>query len=99
MIVVFTDEAERDIERIMDYIAADNPGRALTFARELIDRCELIADMPQSFPLVPRYREMGIRRRPYRGYLIFYTIEEDTIHIIHVLNGAQDYEAILFPEN
>ncbi|WEZ82491.1 type II toxin-antitoxin system RelE/ParE family toxin [Rhizobium sp. 32-5/1] len=99
MIVVFTDEAEQDIGRIVDYIAADNPARAMTFARELIDRCEQIADMPQSFPLVPRYRAMGIRRRPSRGYLIFYMIDERTIHIIHVLNGAQDYEAILFPEN
>jgi len=99
MIVVFTDEAEQDIGRIVEYIAFHNPGRAITFARELIDRCEQIAHMPQSFTLVPRYRERGIRRRPYRGYLIFYRIEEDTIQIIHVLNGAQDYEAILFSEN
>lgn len=99
MIVVFTDEAERDINGIFDYIASENPVRAMTFARELIDRCEQIADMPQSFPLVPRYAAMGVRRRAYRRYLIFYTIDDDYIRIIHVLNGAQDYEAILFPEN
>lgn len=54
MIVVFTDAAEADIERIADYISYDNPGRAVTFVRELIDRCERLAQSPQAFPLVPR---------------------------------------------
>lgn len=35
MIVVITDDAEADLERIGDDIAADNPPRAVTFVREL----------------------------------------------------------------
>ena len=31
----FTPMAEQDLEAIADYIAADNPGRALSFVREL----------------------------------------------------------------
>jgi plasmid stabilization system protein ParE len=23
---------------------------------------------------------------------------EDTVHIVHILHGAQDYEALLFPD-
>lgn len=98
MIVVFTDEAERDIEHIADYIARDNPARAVTFVGELIDRCERLAQSPHAFPLVPRYAHAGVRRRHYRGYLIFYTAGNHRIEILHVLNGVQDYEAILFPE-
>jgi toxin ParE1/3/4 len=48
--------------------------------------------------LVPRHEHAGIRRRPYGDYLIFYRIGTDVIEVVHVLHGAQDYQAILFPE-
>jgi toxin ParE1/3/4 len=67
VIVVYTDEAEADLERIGDFIALDNPSRAITFVREIADRCEKLASMPQAFPLVPRYAHTGVRRRPYMG--------------------------------
>ena len=98
MIVVFTGEARADLEHIGDYIAADNPKRAETFVQELTARCLSLADMPRAYPLVPRYEHTGIRRRRYGDYLIFYHIGPDTVDILHVLNGAQNYEAILFPD-
>lgn len=97
MIVVLTDEAEADLEQIGDYIAADSPRRAVTFVQELVKRCQRLAEMPRAFPLVARYEHSGIRRRPYGEYLIFYRIGAERIDVLHVLNGAQDYEAILFP--
>jgi toxin ParE1/3/4 len=33
----------------------------------------------------------------YRDYLIFYRVHEELIEIIHILQGAQDYETLLFP--
>jgi toxin ParE1/3/4 len=98
MVVIVTGPAEADLEHIADYIAARNPVRALTFVRELRDKCEALADAPRAYPLVPRYEHFGIRRRPYGDYLIFYRIGADTIDIVHILHGAQDYEPILFPE-
>jgi toxin ParE1/3/4 len=64
---------------------------------ELRRRCEALSDMPRCFPLVPRYKHLGIRRRPYGNYLIFYRVLNDTVEILHVLYGARDYEPILFP--
>ncbi|MGE8131712.1 type II toxin-antitoxin system RelE/ParE family toxin [Methylobacterium sp. NPDC080182] len=97
MIVVFTEEAEADLERIGDHIAGDNPDRAVSFVDELVDCCRRLADAPRGYPLVPRYRRSGVRRRPYGRYLVFYRLGADRIEILHVLHGAQDYEAILFP--
>ncbi|MBB2714348.1 type II toxin-antitoxin system RelE/ParE family toxin [Rhizobium sophoriradicis] len=97
MIVFITARAETDLERIADYIAMDNPQRAVSFIHELVDRCERLADTPNGFSLVPRYEHTGIRRRPYGNYLIFYRVGEDRIEILHILNGAQDFESILFP--
>ena len=98
MKVDITSAAEADLEAIADYIARDNPMRALSFVRELYERCLDIAEMPAAWPIVPRYEHHGIRRRVHGRYLIFYRVSADCIIILHVLNGAMDVEAILFPE-
>lgn len=97
MIVHLTAEAEYDLETIGDYIARDNPARALTFLQELRSKCLGLADMPERFPLVPRYEVSGVRRRVHGDYLIFYKVEPEKVVIIHILHGAQNYSAILFP--
>jgi len=74
------------------------PRRAVTIVREIVERCQNLAQMPSAFPLVPRYKHLGIRRRPYGNYLIFYRIGPDRVEILHVLNAAQNFEAILFPD-
>ena len=97
MKVDITSTAEADLESIADYIARDNPVRAVSFVREIYERCLDIAEMPEAWPVVPRYEHHGIRRRVHGRYLIFYRVGKDRITILHVLNGAMDVEAILFP--
>ncbi|MDT0510162.1 type II toxin-antitoxin system RelE/ParE family toxin [Novosphingobium sp. MMS21-SN21R] len=98
MIVHISQEAECDLEAIGDYIARDNPGRAISFLRELREQCLGLAEMPQRFPLVHRYEAEGVRQRGHGNYLIFYRVEVEKIVIIHILHGAQDYRAILFSD-
>jgi toxin ParE1/3/4 len=83
MSVVITDEASADLIVIGNFIRPHNPVRAATFVDELLDSC---------------YAHLGIRRRVHRGYLIFYRINKELITIIHILNGAQDYETLLLVE-
>ncbi|WP_324251760.1 type II toxin-antitoxin system RelE/ParE family toxin [Paraburkholderia gardini] len=56
MIIVLTREAEHDLEQIGDYIALDNPHRALSFVRE---RCVGLAKLPFAFPLILRHEHLG----------------------------------------
>ena len=95
MIVHLTAEAEHDLEVIGDFIARDNPARALSFVQELRAKCPGLGEMPECFPLVPRYEAAGLRRRAHGNYLIFYRVEADRVVVIQVLNGAQDYASIL----
>jgi plasmid stabilization system protein ParE len=97
MIVRLTAEAERDLEAIGDYIASDSPAAAILFIRELREKCLGLADFPARFPLVPRYEASDVRRRVHGNYLIFYRVGEDAVTVLHILNGAADYEALLFP--
>jgi len=96
--VRFSDAALNDLRRIGDYIAQDTPLRARDFVRALRERATQIADNPLAFPLVPHHERRGIRRRVFRGYLIFYRAEADTVSIVRILHGAQDYEAVLFAD-
>lgn len=90
-------EAERDLQAIGDWIAADDPARALSFIEELREACLGLADFPKRFGLVPRYEGLGVRHRVHGDYLIFYIVGEKEVVVLHVLHGAMDYASALFP--
>lgn len=98
MKVVLADEALRDLEEIGDYIAGDNPERARPFVGELLGKARQLGERPEAFPVVPRYARLGIRRRVHGAYLIGYRAEAERVTIIHILHGARDYDAVLFPD-
>jgi toxin ParE1/3/4 len=81
------------------HIKNDSPARAETFVRELEQKCLELGSMPRAFPLVPHRKNHAIRRRVHGDYLIFYRVAIKQVEILHVLHGAQDYEAWLFDEN
>ena len=97
MIVALSAEAERNLEEIGDYIAADDPARALRFIEQLRGKCLGLAEFPDRFPLVPRYEGLGIRHRVHGNCLIFYRVETERVVILHILSGAMDYAVILPP--
>jgi plasmid stabilization system protein ParE len=97
MRLVFAAAARDDLRAIGDWIGNDDPGRALTFVAELEARCATLVALPHAFPLVPRYESHDIRRMPHGNYLVFYRVTNDVIEIVHVLHGARNYTALLFP--
>lgn len=97
MKVVFTRSAERDLEEIGDWIAENNPDRAVSFVVELREACRAIGSRPRAYPLVEKERDPTLRRKIQGNYLIFYDIGSDAVEILHVLHGARDYAQIVFP--
>jgi toxin ParE1/3/4 len=99
MRVILTPEAQEDFERIGDYISQFNPVRAQTFIDEITLRCLKLADMPLRHQLFPGHEESGVRRMPHGRYVVFYGVIVDTVYVLHILNAAQDHEAILFADD
>ncbi len=95
MRVRLTQQARADLAEIGDGIASDNLGRAVSFVRELREKCLSLADAPLAFPLIPRYEHHGIRRRVHGNYLLLYRVEADQVVVLHVLHGARDYLPLL----
>ncbi|GBQ21359.1 hypothetical protein AA12717_0860 [Gluconacetobacter sacchari DSM 12717] len=98
MIVRFTSDAEDDLEAIGDYIARDNPMRAVGFLRELKACCLELVSLPHAWPLVTRYASKGIRRRIYGDYVVFYHPGPAALTILRVLHGARDYAEIILDQ-
>lgn len=98
MKVVFSEAARTDLFRIGDYIAEDNPLRALSFIDELEDRCLQLEHHPLAYPVLARRPLSNIRRLVHGHYNVFYSVGREAVHILHILHGAMDYEKILFPE-
>jgi toxin ParE1/3/4 len=96
MIVVIA--AETELEWIGDAIAQHNPARAITFVRELRRKCETLALAPRRFALIPRYEHTNIRRVVHGNYLIFYRVNAEVVEVVHILHGAMNFGAILFPD-
>ena len=93
----FSPLAELDLEEIGDYIARDNPRRALSFIEEIRARCFLILQTPYGSPL----REdlaAGVRVAPFGRYLIYYTVHEDAneVRIERILHSARDIDQGFF---
>ncbi|KPM25231.1 type II toxin-antitoxin system RelE/ParE family toxin [Citromicrobium bathyomarinum] len=88
MIVAFSPRSARDLEALADYIARDNPQRALSFIAELRDACMGLAEFPDRFPLSRVGRE-GTRQRIFGQYAIIYRVEGQTVRILQVIHAAR----------
>ena len=95
MKVVISTGARADLAEIQDFIADDNPARAESFVEELVSCCEDLGETRHRYPVVPRYRHVGFRRRVHKKYLIFYIVRGSTVEIARVVHGARDYERLL----
>jgi|SRR6267154_4600562 len=84
----FTPQAESDLEEVGDYIALDNPQRALSFIREIRQHCEKIAVGPHHYVARP---DLGDTTRmcTHGNYLIDFEPSDDGALILRVLHGAR----------
>jgi toxin ParE1/3/4 len=92
MRLLITQQAESDIEEIGDYIAQDNPHRALSFISELRGQCQKIALSPSAYR---QRHELGedIRSCAYGRYAIFFSHGDAEVRILRILHGARDIAA------
>lgn len=90
----FTPQAEIDLQEIGDYIALDNPRRAVSFIREMRQHCEKIAEGPRDYVARP---ELGdtIRICAHGNYLIVFEPLDDGALILRVLHGARNVPGAL----
>lgn len=92
----FSPKAERDLDDIADYIAADNPDAAARVRQTILLTADFLAEhrelgrtIRHALPRHAQIRWFVVPR--FRNYLIFYQPWGDTIVVIRVLHAAQDW--------
>jgi len=95
MLVHLTPAAVEDLADVARFIAADSPGRATSFIRELVEACEGLSDHPERFAMLERYEHKALRRRPIGQYLIVYRILDSGVEVIRVVSAWQDLDDAL----
>lgn len=92
MRVTISPLAESDLESIGDYIADDNPARAMSFVAELREQCATIARAPHGYRLRPELAA-NIRSCAYGRYVIFFSATKTRLTVVRILHGAMDIPA------
>lgn len=96
--LVYRPQAEGDLQAIFDFIAADNPRRALTYIDEIRDACRGLCDTPM-IGIARNHIRPGLRVLPlWRRIVVAYELEPGKVRVPRVFSGGQDYEAILAGE-
>ena len=92
--VVYLPLAEEDILATVDYIAGklDNPQAAAALLDELDRTAELLALYPYSSALYITDRPMRdeLRKVSVKGYVLYYTVRDDTVEIRRLIHGRRD---------
>jgi addiction module RelE/StbE family toxin len=87
--VTYSPRAIADLGEIADYLTARSPSGAHAVEQRIHKTVALLAEFPGAGRAVeqrPAVRVMPLGRYPY---LIFYTISDDELIVLHVRHGAR----------
>lgn len=92
MLLRWTAAAAGDLENISAYLFEKFPEHAERLLRRLFDRIAGLKTFPHRGRIgkKPGTRELVIDALPY---IVIYEIRRDTLHIVRILHGAQQWPA------
>lgn len=89
--------ATTDLQEIKNYISEDSAEAATKIVKDIIDKIEMLAELPElgvmlmyKIKLKTRYRYIICGQ-----YLIFYIYENNIVSVQRILHGKRDYMALL----
>ena len=98
MRMIFSSFVEIDLDAIADYIAQDNPIRAVTFLAEIRSKLHAVADHPLLYRLRPEIAE-DARVALAGRYVILFRIVGEAVRIERVVYGSRDLLVLFNPES
>ena len=96
--VEFAAVAECDLQEIVAFIAADDPGAALRVFDRIEARCATLAQMPERGRVVPELAAFGVhtyRELVVSPWRVVYRISGKTVFVLAVVDSRRNVEDIL----
>lgn len=96
MAYILAPETEARLDGIWCYIAGEsgNPDIAERFIHSLTERFYLLALTPYMGRRRHDDLRPGVRSFPVGEYVIFHCIEEEDVHILHVVRGSRNIQTL-----
>ncbi len=92
--VLFTPSAERDLNRILNWIAEHRPLTAIKVITRIRDKCRLYSTQPKMGQRRPEFPG-DYRSFPIDRWIVFYRVRDDVFEVHRVLDGSQDLDSLL----
>jgi len=90
--IIWSNNAIKDLEYIIDYIYRDSPAFALAFYSEVRNKAKTLTGFPRRGRVVPELQDPFIREVFIHRYRLMYKIEEKSINILTIVHGAREYK-------
>ena len=95
---LWTDAARLDLERIVEFIAEENPANALAALARVERRCQTLVALPERGRIVPEMRAVDVLtyRELIEGpWRIVYRYDIDRVHVMAVLDARRELSSLL----
>ena len=98
--LVYLSSARQDFRDILRYLTLESGDRAI--ARAFVDRlqqqCRKLASLPGKLGRARPELRSDLRSFPYRGYIIFFRYDAETLEVVNVLEGHLDFLSLFTGE-
>ncbi len=97
--VIWTKNAQFDLEQIIEYIKIDSQDVAKKIFFEIKKECENLYYFPERKRIVPELQQIGIlkyREIIYKRWRIIYKIDSTKVYVLLVVDSSRNLEDILF---
>ena len=74
--VIFSPKAVKDLEKIVRYIAINNPEAAKKIGQQLLNKAKELSNFPLRGQIVPEFNDPSLRQLILKPYRIIYRVEE-----------------------
>ncbi|MBI3540988.1 MAG: type II toxin-antitoxin system RelE/ParE family toxin [Deltaproteobacteria bacterium] len=93
--VIWTYEADTDLESIATYIAKDSTFYAATFVQRIRETSQTLKTLSERGRIVPEINESNIRELLVGNYRLIYKADSDRVTILALIHGAMDFKKLL----
>ena len=86
----WTDEALADVDRVFDFLAANNPPAAERAVRKLLTFPSVLTANPSMGAVVEKLADQQIRRMIIGAYELRYQVTGDVVEILRIFHTRED---------
>jgi len=87
--LVWSPTARRRAQQTVDFIEQDSPRGAVDWLDGLVERVELLRDLPDQGRVVPEWNDASVREIMYEPYRVIYEVFPDHVEILTLSHYRQ----------